>query len=166
MVGRKKKPFAIKVLEGNRGKRKMEPPTLEIAGRPSCPAWLDAAARSEWVRIMRSVPEELLNSLDRGVMTAYCVAWSRLKHATEIIEAEGSLDRTPRGEARQHPAAIQANLAMEQIRKLGAELGFTPASRERIRPQKRERTITDGVLNGQWKPEAKVTVSPAAVAVN
>lgn len=50
--GRKPKPTALKVLEGNPGKRQLnvvEPKPRNKA--PKCPAWLDAEAKKEWRRL-------------------------------------------------------------------------------------------------------------------
>ena len=89
--------------------------------------------------------------LDRGILAAYCLAWSRLRKATETLSREGETFKTDKGYMGPHPAISQANQAMEQLRKLGAEMGFTPASRERIHPQKQEDDEPRGVLNGQWR---------------
>ena len=52
MAGRKPKPTALKKLEGNPGKRKLnkkEPiPGKEM---PDCPQWLLPDAKDEWVRL-------------------------------------------------------------------------------------------------------------------
>lgn len=50
LQGRKPKPTALKILEGNPGKRKLnakEPTPLKKA--PKCPAWLDAEAKKNSV---------------------------------------------------------------------------------------------------------------------
>ena len=49
MAGRKPKPTAIKELEGNPGKRKLnnkEPKPDK--GMPVCPEWLPPEAKAEW----------------------------------------------------------------------------------------------------------------------
>ena len=49
LKGRKPKPTAIKILEGNPRKRKLntkEPRPKKIA--PKCPVWLDVEAKREW----------------------------------------------------------------------------------------------------------------------
>ena len=51
MAGRKPKPTAIKKLEGNPGKRKLntkEP--IPAKGMPNCPEWLMPEAKKEWER--------------------------------------------------------------------------------------------------------------------
>ena len=49
MAGRKPKPTAVKKLEGNPGKRKLntkEP--IPAKGMPACPDWLMPEAKKEW----------------------------------------------------------------------------------------------------------------------
>ena len=63
MAGRKPKPTAIKKLEGNPGKRKLntkEP--IPAKGMPECPQWLLAEAKKEWERLA-----DLMNQM--GVLT-------------------------------------------------------------------------------------------------
>ena len=50
-AGRKPKPTAVKILEGNPGKRKLnehEPQPQRKA--PPCPKWLEPEAKKEWRR--------------------------------------------------------------------------------------------------------------------
>lgn len=50
--GRKPKPTAVKVLEGNPGKRSLntaEPKPEKKA--PRCPSWLEDEAKKEWKRM-------------------------------------------------------------------------------------------------------------------
>ena len=52
MAGRKPKPTAVKKLEGNPGKRKLntkEP--VPAKGMPDCPEWLLPEAKKEWERL-------------------------------------------------------------------------------------------------------------------
>ena len=52
MAGRKPKPTALKKLEGNPGKRKLntkEP--VPVKGMTDCPKWLLPEAKEEWNRL-------------------------------------------------------------------------------------------------------------------
>lgn len=54
--GRKPKPTAIKVLEGNPGKRELneyEPKPAKKA--PRCPSWLEDEAKKEWKRTAKQL---------------------------------------------------------------------------------------------------------------
>ena len=70
MAGRKPKPTAIKKLEGNPGKRKLntkEP--IPAKAMPECPQWLLAEAKKEWERLA-----DLMNQM--GVLTEVDMAAS------------------------------------------------------------------------------------------
>ena len=54
MAGRKPKPTAVKKLEGNPGKRKLNTKEPNPGkGMPDCPAWLLPEAKTEWM--LRSI---------------------------------------------------------------------------------------------------------------
>ena len=56
--GRKPTPTALKVLEGNPGKRKLndnEPRPEKKA--PSCPKWLEPEAKKEWRRLAKKMEQ-------------------------------------------------------------------------------------------------------------
>lgn len=58
MAGRKPKPTALKKLEGNPGKRKLntkEP--VPAKGMPECPRWLLPEAKEEWNRLCQKLSE-------------------------------------------------------------------------------------------------------------
>lgn len=58
MAGRKPKPAALKKLEGNPGKRKLnakEP--VPGKGMPDCPKWLLLEAKLEWNRLYMKLSE-------------------------------------------------------------------------------------------------------------
>ena len=58
MAGRKPKPTALKKLEGNPGKRKLntkEP--MPGKGMPDCPKWLLPEAKKEWERLCVKLSE-------------------------------------------------------------------------------------------------------------
>ena len=59
MAGRKPKPTALKKLEGNPGKRKLN--TKEPApakGMPDCPKWLLPEAKEEWKRLCQKLSDK------------------------------------------------------------------------------------------------------------
>ena len=58
MAGRKPKPTALKKLEGNPGKRKLntkEP--MPGKGMPDCPKWLLPEEKKEWERLCEKLSE-------------------------------------------------------------------------------------------------------------
>ncbi len=74
MAGRKPKPTALKKLEGNPGKRKLntkEP--VPGKGMPDCPKWLLPEAKEEWKRLCQKLSEMgVLTEVDMAAFAAYC----------------------------------------------------------------------------------------------
>lgn len=69
MAGRKPKPTALKKLEGNPGKRKLntKEPVPE-KGMPDCPKWLLPEAKEEWKRLCQKLSEMgVLTEIDMAV---------------------------------------------------------------------------------------------------
>ena len=83
MAGRKPKPTALKALEGNPGKRKLnkkEP--MPGKGMPDCPKWLLPDAQEEWKRLCEKLNQMgVLTEVDRSAFAAYCQSYARWKEA-------------------------------------------------------------------------------------
>jgi P27 family predicted phage terminase small subunit len=134
MPGRKRKPTAIRRLEGNRGKRAWnhaEPVPPE--GLPTCPAHLSDAAVAEWDRLATSLHEMgVLTVVDRAALAAYCQAYGRWVEAEERLRETPALFKTPSGYVQQSPWLGIANKQLELMGRYMVELGLTPAARSRI----------------------------------
>ena len=85
--GRKPKPTAVKVLEGNPGKRSLntaEPKPEKKA--PRCPSWLEDEAKKEWKRMCKQLEQlGILTEIDMAAFAGYCQAYARWKEAEEFI---------------------------------------------------------------------------------
>lgn len=85
MAGRKPKPTAIKELEGNPGKRKLnknEPKPEK--GMHVCPEWLLPEAKAEWKRLSEKLNQMgVLTEVDIAAFAAYCQSYARWKEAQE-----------------------------------------------------------------------------------
>ena len=134
MRGRKPKPTALKLIDGNPGKRPInanEPKTT--GGKPTCPSHLSPTAKSEWKRISGTLHEMgILTAVDRAALAAYCQAYARWVDAEKKLAATPALIKTPSGYVQQSPWLSVANKQMELMGRFMAELGITPASRSRI----------------------------------
>lgn len=132
--GRKPKPTAIKILEGNPGKRplnRFEPAYQKKA--PPCPAWLDDEAKREWRRLARTMESMgVLTEADMAAFAAYCDAYSKWKEATEFLDQHGTIFKTPSGYIQQVPQVSIAQTYSKIMTKIATEFGLTPASRSRI----------------------------------
>jgi P27 family predicted phage terminase small subunit len=132
---RRPKPTALKVLQGNPGKRRLDPrepkPPLEI---PPCPEHLSEAAKAEWQRMSEQLYQlGLLTALDLALLAAYCQAWGRWLEAERHLEEEGAILASPDGGLMLSPWIPIAGKAMNQMHRLLVEFGMTPSSRTRIR---------------------------------
>lgn len=132
--GRKPRPTAMKELEGNPGKRKLnvnEPKPSRAA--PQCPEWLDEEAKKEWDRMVRHL--ELLGvitEIDMAAFAAYCQAYSRWKEAEEFITKHGTIVKTPSGYWQQVPQVSIAQTYLKLMHKFCEQFGLTPSARSRI----------------------------------
>ena len=105
MTGRKPKPTAVKKLEGNPGKRKLntkEP--IPAKGMPTCPDWLMPEAKEEWERLAELMNQMgVLTEVDMVAFAAYCQSYARWKEAQEHITSGGSTYETDKGYQQQTP---------------------------------------------------------------
>lgn len=101
---------------------------------PRAPSWLPPEARAEWTRL---VPElrarRTLTRADLPVFESYCLAVGLVRRSQNTIAAEGDFVVGDRGQLRRHPAHATLFQALTESRRLGAELGLTPASRNKAR---------------------------------
>ena len=134
MVGRKPKPSALKLLQGNPGKRGVNKKEPRPSGIPECPSHLDKVAHAEWNRLVPELTRlGLLTSVDRAALAAYCSAYSRWVQAEKMVAKFGTVIESPKsGYPVQNPHVSVANTALDHMRKFLIEFGMTPASRARL----------------------------------
>ena len=132
--GRKPTPTALKVLEGNPGKRKLndkEPKPVKKA--PSCPKWLEAEAKKEWRRLSKKMElMGVLTEVDMAAFAGYCQAYARWKEAEEFITQHGTIVKTPSGYWQQVPQVSIAQTYLKIMSSFAEQFGLTPSSRSRI----------------------------------
>jgi P27 family predicted phage terminase small subunit len=136
----------MKILTGNPGKRalnKSEPRPDPVV--PACPPELGPGAQREWYRLVGDLSKfDLITSLDRAALAAYCGAYALWAEATEAIQKFGTMVKSPNGFPMQSPYIAIANRQAEIMMRIASEFGFTPASRSRISmPQHDEPTLFD-----------------------
>lgn len=134
MAGRKPKPTAVKKLEGNPGKRKLntrEP--MPDKGMPDCPKWLLPDAKEEWNRLCEKLNQMgVLTDIDRAAFAAYCQSYARWKEAQEHINSEGATYETEKGMQRPNPYVAICNTEQRLMMSAASEFGLTPSARSRI----------------------------------
>jgi len=132
--GRKPKPTALKVLEGNSGKRplnKNEPQPEKKA--PRCPSWLEPEAKKEWKRMAKTLETiGVLTQVDKAAFAGYCQAYARWKEAEEFLSKHGTIFKTPSGYIQQVPQVSIAQTYLKVMKDFCSEFGLTPAARTRI----------------------------------
>lgn len=146
MRGRRPKPTALKQLQGNPGKRKLNDrePRPAPAGVPPCPDYLDAVAKKEWVRMSHLLePLGLLTAIDGTALALFCQAYSRWLEADRQIRQFGAVIKTPTGFPILNPYLSVMKGALAQMNKLIVEFGMTPSSRSRLRIEPPSKTAED-----------------------
>ena len=146
------KPPALRLLEGNAGKRALDlsaginPPICV----PSMPRHLGKGARAEWKRITPLLEDlGLVSGLDVAALALYCQAVGRLVELetafngmVKIKEAEGaeyadavyaaSYSVTPSGYAQQSVIRQLIKSQNEQVNRYLMHFGLSPAARGRV----------------------------------
>ncbi len=149
------KPAALKLLQGNAGKRALDMsagvnPRIEV---PSAPKHLGAEAKKEWKRITPLLEDlGLMSGLDRTALALYCQAAGRLAeletsfngkvarlveekkidYADAVYEASHSV--TPSGYAQQSVLVQLLKSHREQVNRYLMHFGLSPAARGRVQP--------------------------------
>ena len=134
MAGRKPKPTAVKKLEGNPGKRKLntkEP--MPGNGMPDCPKWLLPEAKEEWNRLCEKLNQMgVLTEIDRAAFAAYCQSYARWKEAEEFMTQHGTIVKSPNGYWQQVPQVAIAQTYLKIMNRFCEQFGLTPSARSRI----------------------------------
>lgn len=146
------KPAALRLLEGNAGKRTLDltagiNPRIEV---PSAPRHLSTEAKREWKRITPLLEElGLISGLDRTALALYCQAAGRLAeletafngmvarlvadgkdYADAVYEASYAV--TPSGYAQQSVIVQLIGKHREQLNRYLMHFGLSPAARGRV----------------------------------
>lgn len=133
--GRKPKPTALKVLEGNPGKRPLntdEPKPKKKA--PKCPSWLEPEAKKEWRRMSKTLEQiGVLTQVDGAAFAGYCQAYARWREAEEFLTKHGTIFKTPSGYIQQVPQVSIAQTYLKIMKDFCSEFGLTPSARTRIK---------------------------------
>lgn len=136
MAGRKPKPTALKVLEGDRGKGRRplnEHEPVPPKGGVKCPSWLLPEAKKEWKRLAASLEAMgVLTMADLTAFAGYCQAYARWREAEDFITQHGSIFKTPSGYVQQVPQVSIAQQNLKIMQSFATEFGLTPACRARI----------------------------------
>jgi len=146
MRGRKPTPTAVRALQGNPGKRRLndaEPQPPPLAGRveaasadPDAPpgdVLRSPLAVAEWRRLVPMLRQcRQITEADRAALIALCLEYARYLDATAKVDQAGMVVKSPSGYPMQNPYLSIARGALIACTKLWVELGLTPSSRSRV----------------------------------
>lgn len=150
--GPQPKPTALKLLEGNPGKRALDlsagvNPRVEI---PDAPKHLGKEARKEWKRITPILEElGLISGLDRTALGLYCQATGRLHELEDAFNGQvtrlvgegvdyvdavykASYAVTPSGYAQQSVLVQLIKAQRAEVNRYLGHFGLSPAARARV----------------------------------
>lgn len=139
MAGRIPTPTALKIMQGNPGKRalpKDEPKPTEI--EPTRPGKLSERAHAEWDRLAPILQRmRVLTEADGAALGMLCADIAELEEITAEIEKTGKVIKNKRsGAIRLNPLiALQSQLNQRVTTGL-REFGLSPASRTKVRTAK------------------------------
>lgn len=135
--GRPPKPAALKVIQGNPGKRKLDknaPAPDVLAQVPDPPAWLGPIAASIWRQVAPwLVQARILTDTDLHNLELFAMAYQRWREAEDDVTRNGIVVMGAKQEIK-NPACTVANESARRISTFGAALGLDPAARARLKP--------------------------------
>lgn len=134
MAGRRRKPTTLKVLEGNAGKRKLEPekepqPDELLDLKP--PTHLLPAAKKLWNDLApKLVKLGLLRETDYIEFSILCQSWAFMLQSETTIKSEKQcLTSKLAGGKYTHPAVNNRSQYVKQIKDLCSKFGLSPQAR-------------------------------------
>jgi len=135
------KPTALKVIEGNRGKRKLnkgepDPDYLEDLTPPD---WMPEGAKLVWNELVPHLRKaRLLSKVDVPMLSKGCVAIAQYRRATTMLgedlvlaEQTGS-EESSRRAAQINQWLVAQSMAFKQAMAVFQQFGMSPAARTRI----------------------------------
>ena len=134
MRGPKPTPTALKIINGNPGKRalpKGEP--IPVGDLSEAPDFLSESQRDGWGYVVANAPENLLKLIDKATLTAFVIAEDLHRQAAEHVQRHGMLIKGPKGIPIQNPYLSVLKQQAVVLMRAASEMGFTPSGRTRIK---------------------------------
>lgn len=154
MAGRKPKPTALRVAEGNPGKRPLNANEPKPSAKPpKMPKHLSKAARAEWARIMRILkPTGIVTEAEADLLAMYVDAYAHWVEESKTIYGprvddkgvplrdglgrlllpEGTIVYSGNGTPMRNPRLKIIEDALKTMGRCMTELGLTPSARARL----------------------------------
>jgi len=160
------KPTALKLLEGNPGKQKLnkaEPKPPALPKIPKAPSRLLADAKKEWRRLASAlVGMDVLTEIDFTAFAELCQNYAYYLITDKKILSLGTegvyaMQETNTGYIQQHPLLSLRRQYYDQWRRGLADFGLTPAARSRLVVGDANAGADDPMesfLKGGWRNDA------------
>lgn len=135
-------PTALKLMEGNPGKKKLpvdEPEPVFVP--PTTPDELYGYARAEWEKISLGLFHmKLLSEVDTNALAAYCNEYRIWRQAVEALNEidksdaryHGLMIETSNGNWVQNPLIGAIHTAAREMLRYAQEFGLTPVARAKM----------------------------------
>lgn len=135
MKGRKRKPTALRLIQGNPGRRPLpaREPKPELLRDLEPPDYLNDEGKKQWRYLAPAlIKVGVLTALDAHALALLCDAIARWIYATQKVQASGLFVKTPNGYPVQSPLVSIQKAAHDQMYRMLAEFGMSPSSRPRV----------------------------------
>ena len=136
MAKRGPKPIPTSILKlrhswRSKHRKDYEKAEIEEGRKPKMPIWLSEEAKAIWRQLVPKIAElGILNPVDQTIIAILCHDVAEYRAACETIqELKSPYISQPSGRVCRHPAYQLRDAAAERIRKLGGEVGLSPAAR-------------------------------------
>lgn len=130
------KPTALRVAEGNPGKRALpvnEPQPEPLVEIPKPPSFLMDLAKKHWKEQAEILQRAgLLTEVDLDAFAAMCNSYATWVDAQRQLKKTGMLVRGPSGHPVMSPYISISEKALNRLLQYQKEFGLTPSSRTRV----------------------------------
>jgi len=135
MKGRRPKPSYLKIIEGNRGKRRLNDAEPRPAPAPlAAPAWLCASAKGAWDQYAPELQRiGVLTLIDVPAFGALCTLAADVATEDDAVRRTGALIKSARGRPMANPFLRLRDKHLELLLRYSENFGMTPSARSRVR---------------------------------
>lgn len=137
-MGRPTKPTALKIVQGNPGKRALnkKEPKLKVEA-PRMPAHLSPKAKTAWKGLCATLGDmQVLATADAKALELLCDAYADWRDLRRIINREGhtytTISVTGDTLFKARPEVAMAADAWKRVSSMLAQFGLTPSSRSKV----------------------------------
>lgn len=145
--GRKPKPTAMRIREGNKGHRPLnQDEPVPPPGTPHCPTWLPADAKTVWYETLPMLQEMgVMSLIDGAALENYCQVMARWRRAEQFLAKHGSCyaatNKTGQKYLAQYPQVNEAAKLLALVKAYQQEFGMTPSARSGLHVEKAATTV-------------------------